>query len=153
MTPEIRISDADREAAVTALGEHYASGRLTKDEYDERAGQAYAAKTASALRPLFADLPAPHPRMDQRSGSWTGQPGARTTYQRPSTPSAAPRRGFRVPVLPLLLVVIGIAILASAPWIVFVGLGVLWLTRGHGRHGCGRRYRSGNERAPRGSWA
>lgn len=150
MTPEIRISDADREAAVTALGEHYASGRLTKDEYDERATQAYAAKTASALRPLFADLPAPHPRLDQRSGDWTGQPGARTTYQRPAVPAARPRRGFRVPVLPLLLVVIGLAILASAPWIVFVGLGVLWLTRGHG---CGHRYRSGNERAPRGSWA
>ena len=35
--PELRIGDDDREAAVTALGEHYAAGRLTKEEYDERA--------------------------------------------------------------------------------------------------------------------
>ena len=35
--PELRIGDAEREAAVTALGEHYAAGRLTKEEYDERA--------------------------------------------------------------------------------------------------------------------
>ncbi len=153
MTPEIRISDADREAAVTALGEHYASGRLTKDEYDERATQAYAAKTASALRPLFADLPAPGPGADRRSGSWTGQPGARTTYLRPSMPSTRSHRRFRVPVLPLLLVLVGLAILIEAPWIVFVGLGVLWLTRGHRGGACGHRYRSGNERAPRGSWA
>jgi Domain of unknown function (DUF1707) len=57
--PEIRIGDAEREAAVTALGEHYAAGRLTKEEYDERAEIAWTAKTNSALWPLFADLPRP----------------------------------------------------------------------------------------------
>ena len=57
--PEIRIGDAEREAAVSALGEHYAAGRLTKEEYDERAGIAWTAKTNSALWPLFADLPRP----------------------------------------------------------------------------------------------
>jgi len=31
-----RISDGDRDAAVQALGEHYAIGRLDKAEYDER---------------------------------------------------------------------------------------------------------------------
>lgn len=55
--PELRISDADRDAAVEVLGEHYLAGRLTKDEYDERAARAWAARTASQLRPLFADLP------------------------------------------------------------------------------------------------
>ena len=54
---ELRIGDADREAAVRALGEHYAAGRLTKDEFDERADRAWAARTGSALHPLFADLP------------------------------------------------------------------------------------------------
>src|SRR4051794_41885231 len=57
--PEIRIGDAEREAAVTALGEHYAAGRLTKEEFDERAGIAWTAKTNSTLWPLFADLPRP----------------------------------------------------------------------------------------------
>lgn len=148
MTPETRISDADREAAVTALGEHYASGRLTREEYDERATQAYAARTASVLRPLFADLPAPHPPVAGRSGA----PRTHGASYPPPQRMTSPRRGFRVPVLPVLLVLIGIAVLASAPWLVFVGLGVLWLTRGH-RGGCGRRYSSGRDRAPRGSWA
>ena len=34
--PELRIGDAEREATISALGEHYAAGRLTKEEYDER---------------------------------------------------------------------------------------------------------------------
>jgi hypothetical protein len=53
----IRIGDAEREHAVTALGEHYAAGRLTKDEFDERSGAAWSATTAGDLAPLFADLP------------------------------------------------------------------------------------------------
>ena len=72
---ELRIGDADREAAVRALGEHYAAGRLTKEEFDERADPAWAAKTGSALQPLFADLPraqASHPR----------RPGGRRTGDR-----------------------------------------------------------------------
>jgi uncharacterized membrane protein len=74
--PEIRIGDAEREAAVAALGEHYAAGRLTKEEYDERAAVAWTAKTNSALWPLFADLPRPqaaprqvHPAVRARSSA------------------------------------------------------------------------------------
>lgn len=68
--PEVRIGDAEREAAVAALGEHYAAGRLTKEEYDERAGIAWTAKTNSALWPLFADLPRPaHPVVQARPSS------------------------------------------------------------------------------------
>ena len=55
---QLRIGDMEREAAVTALGEHYATGRLSKEEYDERATVAYEARTLAALQPLFADLPA-----------------------------------------------------------------------------------------------
>lgn len=55
--PELRIADSEREGAVRVLGEHYAAGRLTKEEFDERADAAWAAKTASGLWPLFVDLP------------------------------------------------------------------------------------------------
>ena len=58
---ELRIGDRDRESAVAALGEHFAQGRLTKDEYDERSDAAWTARTAADLRPLFADLPATRP--------------------------------------------------------------------------------------------
>jgi hypothetical protein len=148
---EIRISDAERDAAVTALGEHYAAGRLTKDEYDERASQAYAARTASALRPLFVDLPAPHPGTGPATGPGATGQSARTTYRRPgrSGPGRT-RRGLRLPLLPILLVLVGAAILIEAPWLVFVGLGVVWLARGHRSGGCG--YAKGRERPARGSW-
>ncbi len=53
----LRISDADREAAVDLLGEQYAVGRLTKDEFDERSDAVWSARTQGDLAPVFADLP------------------------------------------------------------------------------------------------
>lgn len=57
----MRIGDAEREAAVRELGEHYAAGRLDAAEYEERTAAAYAARTAADLAPLFADLPREQP--------------------------------------------------------------------------------------------
>ena len=58
---EIRISAAEREAALTALAEHHTTGRLPLGEYEARARVAAEAFVRSDLEPLFADLPAPHP--------------------------------------------------------------------------------------------
>ncbi|WP_199434899.1 DUF1707 domain-containing protein [Qaidamihabitans albus] len=57
----LRIGTAEREEAGRVLGDHLAEGRLTMDEYEERAATAMAAHTRAELRPLFEDLPAPHP--------------------------------------------------------------------------------------------
>jgi hypothetical protein len=54
---EMRVSDAEREATLGALGEHAAIGRLTLDELEERSGQALAAKTRGELAVLTKDLP------------------------------------------------------------------------------------------------
>jgi len=35
--PELRVSDAERDAVVTELGEHFGQGRLDQSEFDERA--------------------------------------------------------------------------------------------------------------------
>ena len=53
----VRISDADREAAVRALGEHHAAGRLTYEEFVERMDLAYESRTRAELEVLTADLP------------------------------------------------------------------------------------------------
>src|SRR6478752_7663505 len=53
----IRIGDAERDEAVSALGDHFAAGRLNREELDERIDQAMQAKFTTDLRPLFADLP------------------------------------------------------------------------------------------------
>jgi hypothetical protein len=54
---DLRVSDADRDRAVAELGEAFQVGRLTADEFDERAGQALAARTGRELSALLADLP------------------------------------------------------------------------------------------------
>jgi hypothetical protein len=59
-SPEIRISDADREVALAALGEHMSAGRLDIDEYGERSAKVTAAKTRGELAGIFTDLPEPH---------------------------------------------------------------------------------------------
>lgn len=51
------VSDADRELVVTRLREHFAAGRLTHAELDERLTAALTAQTAGDLRGLLADLP------------------------------------------------------------------------------------------------
>lgn len=54
----VRASDAEREAAAQALHEHFATGRLNKEELGERLGAAYGATTHAQLDKLFTDLPA-----------------------------------------------------------------------------------------------
>ena len=53
----IRISDHDREHATARLCDHFAEGRLTREELDERITAALNAKTVGDLRRVMADLP------------------------------------------------------------------------------------------------
>ena len=53
----VRIGDADREAIAAQLREHYADGRLTLDELNERLDQTFAAKTKADLNVVMRDLP------------------------------------------------------------------------------------------------
>ena len=55
----IRISDRDRERATARLCDHFAEGRLTREELDERITAALNARTAGDLRRVMADLPEP----------------------------------------------------------------------------------------------
>ena len=54
----MRASSADRERAVDVLKAGFTEGRLTQDEYNDRMGRAYAARTYGDLAALTADLPA-----------------------------------------------------------------------------------------------
>jgi Domain of unknown function (DUF1707) len=78
MTDRLRVSDAEREEAVTRLRAAAGDGRLTVDELDERTTAAYAAVTRGDLARLLDDLPGPAlperaprrrgPRMPGRAG-------------------------------------------------------------------------------------
>jgi hypothetical protein len=54
----MRASHLDREHVVEVLKAAFTQGRLTKDEFDLRVGQALAARTLAELTALTADLPA-----------------------------------------------------------------------------------------------
>jgi hypothetical protein len=67
--PELRASDADRDATAARLGGALAVGRLTSAEYAERLDAAYAALTMGELAPLTRDLP------DVEAGEGSVAPG------------------------------------------------------------------------------
>jgi hypothetical protein len=57
--PDLRASDADREAAVERLRAASLEGRLDADELEERLADAYAARWCSELARLTADITVP----------------------------------------------------------------------------------------------
>ncbi|MGO8730696.1 MAG: DUF1707 domain-containing protein [Streptosporangiaceae bacterium] len=76
-----RASDADRDRAAGALGEHLAAGRLTQDEFDERLDKAYAARTLGELADLMVDLPGTD--LGQLPGASPDRPGAHPPLSSP----------------------------------------------------------------------
>lgn len=119
-TTPIRIGDTERDQAVSALGDHFAAGRLTKDEFDERAGQAMQARFGTDLAPLFVDLP-------------RRQPAAPTP---PRAAGGPPPWMFLSWLLPVLVVgAVAGAILFHAPFLLWalIWLAVIGKLTGHRR--------------------
>ena len=63
MDDNIRVSDADRDRVTAQLRDHFAVGRITRGELDERLSAALNAKTFGDLRRIMADLPGPVPAL------------------------------------------------------------------------------------------
>src|SRR3954453_994800 len=55
------VSDQDREYTVGLLRSHWLTGRLTADEFEERVGEAWAARYAAELWQALRSLPVPQP--------------------------------------------------------------------------------------------
>jgi hypothetical protein len=81
---DLRVSDADRDGAISELSEHCQAGRLTAGEFDERSGQALRARTGTELTALLADLP---------------RDRAAVTSPPPPGPAPAVRIGMAAPVM------------------------------------------------------
>jgi hypothetical protein len=119
MDDRIRVGDADRERVTARLREHFAEGRLTSEELDERITAALSAKTVGDLRSIMADLPDPElvPPPSVPSPPWIGRPGALAW------------RGPRI--LPLAIIVLVAAlVIPGVGWVflaVFKVMLVLWL--------------------------
>jgi hypothetical protein len=54
---ELRVSHADREQVIGTLKAAFVQGMVAKDEFDQRLGQAFAARTHAELAALTADFP------------------------------------------------------------------------------------------------
>src|SRR5579864_4129648 len=88
--PDLRVSDAERDAVVTELGEHFQQGRLDQAEFDDRMTRALAARTESDLSRLLADLPS-----------------LREAASAPQSRAWAPRLPFLVPLLFVTVLIAG----------------------------------------------
>jgi hypothetical protein len=108
----MRASDADRDAVVSDLSEHFQAGRLTAAELDERTGRALTARTYGELTELLADLPAVQsaPRIPAASS-----PSARPL---PSPGRATP---------PVMTALTGLVIIALVLVVAHGGWGLIWL--------------------------
>lgn len=138
----MRVSDADRESAMTALGEHMSTGRLTVDEYGERAALVAAAKTRQDLFAPFGDLPEPWPKLSG-VGATTQTPVSQQPAAAPLARSR-PGTGWAVAALiPLTWLVAFPVVFMTGYWVVFLipilltVLGAVLL--GRGVHRIGRR--------------
>ena len=110
---DIRVSDAERDEVVQQLSRHTGDGRLTFDEFEERVGEAYAAKTRRELDATLRSLP--------------------------RTPARTPRRTDGAdrlrPLVRIALLVL--AVIALGPWILWFAIPLLWcrvVGRGHRHH-------------------
>jgi hypothetical protein len=76
MDDHIRTAEADRERVAERLREHYAQGRLSAGEFDERLAAALSATTFADLRQTLTDLPEPEAMTGAGStGDGTGTSG------------------------------------------------------------------------------
>jgi hypothetical protein len=120
----VRIGDAERDRAVSDLGDHFAAGRLTREEFDDRVDHAMAARFDRDLQPLFVDLPRTEP-----------------VPSRPAGPPQSLRTVLPLLLwwLPLLLVVsaVVVTVLLGAPWLIWTFCWVLFMGTFWGR---GRRH-------------
>jgi Sec-independent protein secretion pathway component TatC len=112
---QVRIGDAERDRAIATLGDHFAAGRLTTDEFDERLGQALTARFNEDLEPLFADLPS------------TAEPDAEPSAQRRSDLHLAWSAMLWLAPLFVMCAIVA-AVVLSAPWLLWVFLWVFLIT-------------------------
>lgn len=115
---ELRVGDAERDEVVSALHEHFAQGRLDREELDERVTAALHARTVGDLRAVTSDLPAP--------------PGVRQAPYRPAPRYGPPmmrvahrhRPPFGLFLLPVFLVAVvtGVWVLVPLAGLAFVCL-------------------------------
>jgi hypothetical protein len=165
--PDLRIGHAEREAAAASLREHYAQGRLTLEEFNERLDAVFKATTRSQLNLITRDLP--HAAAPSAPLPVASMPGGGREREQYGPRGARARLGF----FPVIIAALGTWLLLfelhlrAFPWpgklAIFLAIfgvirGVLRRVFGIGRvrvgrrGGCGRGPRGRGGRYSGGSW-
>jgi Domain of unknown function (DUF1707) len=116
MDDSIRVSDADRDRVTAQLRDHFAAGRITSVELDERLSAALNAKTFGDLRRIMADLPGPVP-----------VPLGAAPPPLRATPAWAVRRRPPFPPLILLVLLAALLIPGGVGWLLAAFVNVILL--------------------------
>ncbi|TDC48520.1 DUF1707 domain-containing protein [Actinomadura sp. KC345] len=134
---EIRIGDAERDAVMVAMHDHFAAGRLDRGELDERMEGVLSAKTRGDLRALVRDLPAPTGVPDpekQAPAPVPWGPGAAVMFGGPGHPAwrhhhhrhghmaRGHRHGPPFPAFPLLLALFLVLTFTAGPGAAFLAV-------------------------------
>ncbi|WP_051898947.1 DUF1707 SHOCT-like domain-containing protein [Sciscionella sediminilitoris] len=97
---KLRVSDTERESAVSALGEHMTAGRIDVEEYGQRSARVTTARTRGDVLREFADLPDPKPAFLTdplgAGGFEAGRYGTPAAGQQPKPPA---RQGMGIPAI------------------------------------------------------
>jgi hypothetical protein len=123
----LRVGDAEREAASDTLRAHYVKGRIDADEFQQRLERCLTARTYADLDPLFSDLPGPEGA--RRPAAWR-----RSLHRHP----------WPIPLLPIAIIAIVAVSLGHVPLndiplvFIFVVTPIMWGGYG-GWHGPGPR--------------
>jgi len=126
--PNLRASDADRDAIADRLRQHHTDGRLDQDEFQERLDRCFAAKTVGELAQLTRDLPSDQARRGRAGRAGFGILGSLRM----------------IPIIPIILAIIAIHLIIgvlSGLWILiplFFLARCMMFRRGLGRFGSRR---------------
>jgi hypothetical protein len=115
-----RISDADRNDAISDLSRHTGDGRLTLEEFEERVDEVLRARTTADLRTPFRGLPAPIPTRRTMS-AWRTSPRARLPAN-----------------LAFVVVLVALTVVALGAWVLWIAI-PMFLCRGKAHHHSYRR--------------
>jgi hypothetical protein len=121
----LRVGDAERDEVAVSLHDHFAQGRLTRDELDERLETTLAARTIGDLREVTRDLPGPPAEPSPRRAG----PGPWAAHRHGGGHAWAHHRlRHRPPFAPLLFgLFVVTAIVAGPGWAFFTVFKVLLL--------------------------
>ncbi len=129
----LRIGDAERDDAAELLREHLSAGRLRLDEFDERLGQALAARTQPELDALFTDLPGRRPGRSSAPAIPTLDPIGAATEKVPSPTGEQPAPAQERPwwtsfwIFPAAIALAAVTSGRMGPLVALAAVWVFWL--------------------------